>query len=94
MRDFLKKLRQHQDARHDHDPIVTRFASFEAGNLGTLTIWKIRCTFWNDYFLTFIAQRDVLVTIYLEAPDITDIVPHLDSLKELARSVRITAVNR
>ncbi len=40
--------------------------------------------------MTPLAQRDALVTIDLGAPDIKDIVPKLDSIKELARSVRIT----
>jgi hypothetical protein len=93
MRDFLRQLQQHQDVRHHPDPSVTRFDSFDPRNSGVLTIWQIRCSFWNDYFVTLIAQRDVLVTIYLEAPDIKDIVPKLDSLKELARSVRITAAS-
>jgi hypothetical protein len=90
LRDFLRQIRQHQDVREDPDPIVSKFGSFEAGDSGVLAILQIRCSFWNDYFLTMIAQHDVLVKIYLEAPDIKDIVPKLDSLKQLARSVRIT----
>jgi hypothetical protein len=90
MRDFLRQLRQHRGVRREHDPSVTRFASFDASDSGTLTIWQVRSSFWHDYFLTMITQRDVLVTMYLEARDIKDIEPKLDSLKELARSVRIT----
>ncbi len=89
LHDLVRQVQQHQDVREDPDPVVTEFGSFDAGNSGPLTIWQIRCSFWNDYFLTMIARRDVLVTIYLEAPDIKDIVSNLDSLKELARSVRI-----
>jgi hypothetical protein len=93
VRNFLRQLRQHQDVSHDPDPSVTRFGSLDGGDLGSLTIWQIRCSFWNDYFLTMVAQRDVLVTIYLAAPDIKDIAPELDSLKELVQSLRITAAN-
>lgn len=39
--------------------------------------------------MSVFAERDVLVTIELGGPDIKDIVPKLDSLKELARSVRL-----
>lgn len=93
MRDFVRQVRQHQNVREHADPIVIRFGSFDAGDSGRLTIWQIRSSFCNDYFLTTIAQRDVLVTIYLEAADSKDIASKLDSLKELARSVRITAAN-
>jgi hypothetical protein len=93
MRDLLRQIRQHQDVRGDPDPVVTEPGSFETGNAGRLTIWEIRCSFWKDYLVTQIAQRDVLVTIYLEAPDIQDIRGKVDSLKELAQSVRITAAN-
>jgi hypothetical protein len=90
MRDFLRQIRQHQDVRHDPDLVVTRFGSFRTRNLGTLTVWKIRCSFWNDYLLTMITRRDMLLTIYLEGPDIKDIMSKLDKLEELACSARVS----
>lgn len=101
LRDFLRELREHPpDVHDDCDPVVNRFGSFGMGNSGHLTVWQIRCrkrrgpespwSFANDYLLTMITQRDVLVRIYLSALDLEDMLPRLDSLKELARSVRIT----
>jgi hypothetical protein len=100
LRRFLRELRDHPpDVYNDCDPVVSRFASFDVGNSRDLPIWQIHCrkrresrpgSSSNDYLLTIIGQRDVIATIYLEAPDIKDIIPKLDSLKELARSVRIT----
>jgi hypothetical protein len=94
LRDFLRELQDHPpDVHRDCDPVVSRFGSFDIGNSSGLTIWQIHCRkrpFSSDYLLTMVSQRDVLVTIYLEAADIKKIVPKLDSLKELARSVRIT----
>jgi hypothetical protein len=88
MRDFVEKIQHYRGECKDPHPSVTRFGSFDAGTNGRLTIWQIRCSCCKDYFLAFIAQGDALVTIHLEAPNIKDIVPKLDSLKELARSVR------
>jgi len=97
LRDFVRETQMYKPwLRYD----ITQLGSFDAGNFGRLTIWQLRCrtrrartpdtsTWWDDYLLTVIAQRDVLVTIILGAPDIKDIVPKIDSLKELARSVRI-----
>jgi len=93
MRDFLRQIRQHQDVRHDPDSVVGEFGSFGDTIFGSLTIWQIRSSFWDDYFVTIIAQRDVLVTVYLRASDINYIVPKLDSLKELVRSLRVTPVS-
>ncbi len=92
-RDFLRQIRQHQDVRHDPDSVVGEFGSFGDTIFGSLTIWQIRSSFWDDYFVTIIAQRDVLVTVYLRASDINYIVPKLDSLKELVRSLRVTPVS-
>lgn len=86
---FARQVQQHERQR-DPDPEVSRFGSFNAGEAGTLTIWQISCSFYNQYFLTMFAQRDVLVTIYLQAQHAKQIVDKLDSLKELARSVRVT----
>jgi len=88
MQNFLKPLQQHQDRQRDPDPEVSRYAIFDAGALGPLTIWQIRTSFYNDYFLVIIVQRDVVVTVYLYADDVKHIVGKLDSLKELTRSVR------
>jgi hypothetical protein len=88
LQNFLKPLQQHQDRERDPDPQVSRYATFDAGALGPLTIWQIRTSFYNDYFLVIIIQRDVLVTIYLYADDVKHIIGKLGSLKELARSVR------
>jgi hypothetical protein len=40
--------------------------------------------------VSLLAQHEVLVTIVLSGPDIKNVVPKLDSLKELAQSVRIS----
>lgn len=100
LRDFVRELKQHPpDVFDDCDPVVSPFGSFDVNNFGGLTIWQIHCRkrresrSWsssNDYLLTMINRRDVLVAVYLAAADIKKIVPKLDSLKELARSVRIT----
>jgi hypothetical protein len=94
LRDFLRELQDHPpDVHGDCDPVVSRFGSFDAGNSEDPTIWQIHCrkrSPSNDYLLTMITQRDVLVTIYLAAANIKDIESKLDSLKELGRSVRIT----
>ena len=92
LRDFLDELEQPQDLSPRDRPCVavSRFGSFHTENSGVLTIWRIRCPSGSQHFVTLLAQRDVLVTIELKAPDIKDILPRLGSLKELARSVRIT----
>lgn len=92
LRDFLDESEQPQDLSPRGPPcvIVSRFGSFHTENSGELTIWQIRCPSGSQHLVTLFAQRDVLVTIDLGGPDIKDIVPKLDSLKELARSVRIT----
>jgi len=92
LRDFLNEREQPQDLSPRKPPcvVVSRVASFHIENSGDLTIWQIRCPSGSQRFATLLAQRDVLVTIDLGGPDIKDIVPKLDSLKELARSVRIT----
>jgi hypothetical protein len=92
LRDFLNESEQLQDLSPRRPPcvVVSRFGSFHTENYGTLKIWRIRCPSGRQHLLTLLAQRDVLVRISLDGPDIKDIVPKLDSLKELARSVRIT----
>lgn len=90
LRAFLDESEQPQDlSPRDHPCVVVdRFGTFDTENSGTLTIRRIRCPSGSQHFVTLFAQRDVLVIIDLGAPDIKDIVPKLDSLKELARSVR------
>jgi hypothetical protein len=91
LRDFLEESEQPQDLSPRGPPcvVVSRFASFHTENSGDLTIWQIRCPSGSEHFVTLLAQRDVLVTIDLRARNIKEIVPKLDSLKELAQSVRI-----
>src|SRR5213594_1471774 len=91
LRDFLNEWEQPQDLRPRNPPcvVVRRFGSFQTENFGTLTIWRIRCPSGQQHLLTLLAQRDALVTVILGAPGIKDIIPKIDSLKELARSVRI-----
>jgi len=43
--------------------------------------------------VSLFAQRDVLLTVQLGGANIKDLVPKLDSLKELARSVRVDDVS-
>ncbi len=96
LRDLLNPQLMDRDARLPPCVVVSRFGSFHTEKFGVLTIWRIRCPSSNhgvvpehQHLVTLLAHRDVLVTIELVAPDIKDIVPKVDSLKELARSVRI-----
>jgi hypothetical protein len=91
LRDFLNESEQPQDLSPRKPPcvLVSRVGSFHTANSGDPTIWRIRCPSGDQRFVTLLAQREVLVTIDLGGPDIKDILPKLDSLKELARSVRI-----
>jgi hypothetical protein len=88
---FLNELKRHKDSNRDPDPVVSRFGKFNDGKGGILTIWEVRSAFYDDYFVAMIAHADVLVRIYLQAADSNQLVNELDSLKELARSVKITA---
>jgi hypothetical protein len=92
LRDFLDQLEQPQDLspRDRLCVVVNRFGSFHTENFGVLTIWRIRCPSGHQYLVTLLAQRDVLVTIYLRAPGEASIAAEVHSLKELARSVRVT----
>lgn len=92
LRDLLEELEQPHDLSPRRPPcvVVSRVGSFHIENSGDVTIWQIRCPSGSQRLVTLFAQRDMLVTVELGAPDIKDIVPKLDSLKELARSVRIT----
>ena len=68
---------------------VTKVGSFDAGRFGRATIWKVhRSTDHN--FMTVLSDRDVQAIVSLSGPDSGRTLQHLDSLKELARSVRIT----
>ena len=91
LRDLLEELEQPQDLSPRKPPcaVVSRFGSFHIENSGDLTIWRIRCPSGSQELVTLFAHRDVLVTIELGGPDMKDIVRKVDSLKELARSVRI-----
>jgi hypothetical protein len=90
LRNFLNEFEQPQGPRRPPCVVVSRFGSFHTDNSGDPTIWRIRCPSGKQLFVTLLALRDVLVTIDLGSPDIEDIVPKLDSLKELAQSARIT----
>jgi hypothetical protein len=92
LRDLLDEKEQPQDLSPRKPPcvVVGRFGSFHTENCGDSTLWQIRCPSGSQRLVTLFALLDVLVTIELGAPDIKEIVPRLDSLKELARSVRIT----
>jgi hypothetical protein len=91
LREFLDESEQPQDLSPRKPPcaVVGRYGSFHTENSGDSTIWQVRCPSGEQHFVTLLAQRDMLMTIDLGAPAIKDIVPKLDSLKELARSVRI-----
>jgi hypothetical protein len=95
LRDFLDELEQPQDLSPRDHPcvVVSRFSSFHIENSGVLAIWRIGCPSGSQHLVTLFAQRDVLVTIDLHGPDMKDIVPKLDGLKELAQSVRINDAN-
>ena len=95
LRDLLAKSEQPQDLSPRGPPcvVVSRFGSFQTKGFGDLTIWRIRCPSGREKLATLIAQRDVLVTIELGAPDIKDIASKIDSLKELTRSVRFAAAS-
>ena len=92
LRDFLTEREQSQDLSPRKPPcvVVSRVGSFHTDNSGDPTIWRIRCPSGDQLFVTLLALRDVLVRIDLGGSDIEDIVPKLDSLKELARSARIS----
>jgi len=91
LRNFLDESEQLQDRSPRKPPcvVVERFGAFDTENSDVRTIWQIRCPSGSQHLVTLLAQRDALVTIDLGAPDIKDIVPKVDSLKELARSVSI-----
>jgi hypothetical protein len=91
LRNLLDEKEQPQDLSPRKPPcvVVSRFGSFHTENSGEMTIWQIRCPSGSQELVTLFAQRDVLVTIEFGAPDIREIVAKVDSLKELARSVRI-----
>lgn len=95
LRDFLNQSEQPQDLSPRQSPciIVGRYGSFHTENSGDATVWQIRCPSRSEHLVALLAERDVLVTINLAAPDIKEIAPKLDNLKQLARSVRITDAN-
>jgi hypothetical protein len=92
LRELLNESEQLQDLSPRKPPcvLVSRFGSFHIENSGDVTIWQIRCPSGNQSFVSLFAQRDMLVTIQLGGPAIKHLVPKLDSLEELARSVRLT----
>jgi hypothetical protein len=95
LRNLLEELEQPQDLSSRKLPcvVVSRFGSFHIENSGDVTIYQIRCPSGSQQLMTLFAQSDVLVTIELGGPDIKDTVHKVDSLKELARSVRIIDAN-
>jgi hypothetical protein len=87
LRDFLQQIEQSIDSEPSE---ATQFSSVNTPNAGSLAIWEFRSSRERSYLGTLFAQRNAFVGIYLEAPDTTDIATKLDSLKQLAQSVRIT----
>jgi len=69
--------------------------SFDAGANGKLDMWRFR-TYNRHYLLVLIVQPNTEgrteVDAYLSADDVAQLMPYLNSLKEVARSIRI--VNR
>jgi hypothetical protein len=65
--------------------------SFDAGVNGTLDVWQFR-TYNRNYLLVLIVQPDnegrTEVDVYLSSKDVDQLMPHLHSLKEVARSLR------
>jgi hypothetical protein len=68
---------------------------FDAGVNGKLDVWRFR-TYNRNYLLVLIVQPDsqgrTEVDAYLSADGVAQLMPYLNSLKEVARSIRI--VNR
>jgi hypothetical protein len=91
LHDFLDQLEQPQDLSSRDNPciVLNRFGTFDTENSGVLTIWAIRCPSGDRYLVTLLAQRDLLVTIDLRVPGSATAAANVDSLKELARSIRI-----
>ena len=69
--------------------------SFDAGVNAKLDVWRFR-TYNRNYLLILMVQPDsqgrTEVDAYLSAKDVAQIMPYLNSLKEVARSIRV--VNR
>ena|SRR5262245_34063699 len=65
---------------------------FDAGVNGRLRIWRFR-TYNRYYLLALIVQPDnegrTEVDVYLSSKDPAQLMPYLNSLKEVARSIRI-----
>jgi hypothetical protein len=70
--------------------------TFDAGVNGTLDVWRFR-TYNRNYLLVLIVQPDTEgrteVDAYLSADDVAQLMPYLNSLKEVARSIRIRIVD-
>ena len=66
--------------------------TFDAGVNGKLDVWRFR-TYNRNYLLVVIVQPDnegcTEVDVDLSSKDATQLMPHLDSLKELVRSIRV-----
>jgi hypothetical protein len=74
---------------------LKRISSFDARPNGPLDVWLIRTDIRN-YLLVVMVQPDnegrTEVDIYLSSKDVAQLMPYLNSLKEVARSIRV--VNR
>jgi hypothetical protein len=68
--------------------------SFDAGVNGKLDVWRFR-TYDRNYLLVLIVQPDsegrTEVDAYLSAKDVAQLMPYLNSLKEVARSIRVVS---
>jgi hypothetical protein len=89
LRDFVQQIEQSTDSEPSD---VTQLSSVNTPNAGSLTIWEFRSSRERSYIGALFSQRNVFVGIYLEGPYTTHIATKLDSLKQLAQSIRITNV--
>ena len=71
---------------------LKRLESFDAGVNGALDIWRFS-TYDCNYLLVLIVQPDTEghteVDVYLSSNDRAQLMRYSDSLKEVARSIRI-----
>lgn len=88
--DINTALRRQATELWDPAPEVRKFGSFDTARAGVLTIWRARCEKCENQLVTLVALGDVVAMISLQGPDQKQTVAALDSLKELARSARIS----
>ncbi|MBX6334914.1 hypothetical protein IRY61_06290 [Candidatus Saccharibacteria bacterium] len=91
LRHFLQEIEESMDARPTD---VKQLSPPNTVTAGASPIWEFRSSRSRTYAGVIIIRNDVFVGIYLEAPNELDIVAGLHSLKQLARSVRVTDARR